>query len=596
MNKTNLKSKLTIWISILLCFSTLLLCACGGSKENVDSSSPSGSEDMTEENKESSHSNAVDEDPVTPEEPALDLIALTFGNLGNGVVKQNSKAPFELDDETGIVTVKHGGTDSLYNAAKYCVLLQFADPSELQAKYKYVRVLYSAKNPEGADAVAFKIRDNAAGGASDVTIATVTDDTDGFVLSNAEQMAVSSLSRLLQGNYDTWLFETDLEGGEYCIRGVYFFRTFEEAQTMTVEYADKLRADAQKKADEEAANKTLVSMSFTEDGNAAPKINEYTANKIEDGVITVTRSESAIYTTTRYMTMPQFKSEKEISVKHKYVRILYSAENPNGLSSVPMLLRATASGETVTVLSGTYNTNGYALTNTVQMSTGIISAFVLKNDVGIIFDTNTDGGTYRIKGLYFFETQEEANEFTVKDAVNVGNPKGVNPGDANYPCLSLGAGGSCAFTNTKNTNYQPDVDTGSIKINYSGVDVKEWDSTRYLIKVKFPYAQLLTKSYKYVRIAYKASNPSGDESVDLVLRTDGTGDNDIVVATVTAATDGFVLSNTIELNDKLLDRWIEGNHNSLFFKTSNDGGEYYILGIYFYDSEEKANSADISNI
>lgn len=292
-----------------------------------------------------------------PPEPKLDMVTMTFLSTGNGAIKDNDKAPYELDETTGIINVKHGGTDSLYNSAKYCVLLHFKTQGIMSAKYKYVRVIYSAKNPEGADSVALKIRDNAVGGASDVTLATITEDTDGFVLSNTEQMAVSSLSRLLDMNYDTWLFETALEGAEYCIKGVYFFQSFEEAQKLTVEIADKLIAEEQKKAAEEAASKSLVAMDFSESGNAEVKTNAYThdADSVVDGVINVTRSAEAIYSTTRYMTMPMFKAEKAITVQHKYIRILYSVENPKGLSSVPMLLRATASGETVTVLSGAYN-------------------------------------------------------------------------------------------------------------------------------------------------------------------------------------------------------------------------------------------------
>ena len=597
MNPYRIKSKLVNFISMLLILSTLFLCACN----NGDSSEiPTDTSDSTSDTTTNTPdvNSGTEPDPEPEPEPALDMISMTFSSIGNGSVKENSKTQYELDEKTGIVTVKHGGTDSLYNAAKYCVLFQFNDAGVMDAKYKYVRVIYSAKNPEGADSVALKIRDNAVGGASDVTLATITTDTDGFVVSNAEQMAVSSLSRLLDGTYDTWLFETNLEGGEYCIKGVYFFKTFDEAQKLTVEYADKLMAEEQKKAEEEASKISLVSMDFSENGNVTLKTNQYThdANSVVDGVITVSRGAEKLYSTTRYMTIPKFKQEKMISVQHKYIRVLYSVENPAGLSSVPVLLRATASGETITMASGAYNTNGYTLTDTATMSNGIISAFILQNDVAIIFDTNAEGGVFRVKGVYFFATKQEADAFTVENTVTVELPSGLNPADSNYPALTLGTNGSCAYTNTKNTQYAPDAATQSIKINYSGETVMEWSSTRYLIKVKFPSAKLLDSSYKYVRIAYCAANPTDEGSVDLILRTDGTGDNDVIAATVTSATNGFVLSDAVELNSQLLNRWVNGNHNSLFFKTAKDGGEYYVYGIYFFDSMTEAQEANLSDL
>ena len=598
MSKYRIESKFVRLVSLVLILSTLFLCACNkGESPEVSTEAADGSGEINTNTTTTTTTTSDTEQKPEPE-PALDMISMTFSSIGNGSVKDNSKTQYEVDEKTGIVTVKHGGTDSLYNAAKYCVLFQFNDPSVMEAKYKYVRVIYSAKNPEGADSVALKIRDNAVGGASDVTLATITSDTDGFVVSNVEQMAISSLSRLLDGTYDTWLFETNLEGGEYCIKGVYFFKSYDEAKKLTVEYADKLMAEEQKKAEEEAAKITRVSMDFSEGGNVTMKTNQYThdASSVADGVITVSKSEERLYSTTRYMTIPKFNQQKMISAQHKYIRVLYSVENPAGLSSVPVLLRATATGETITLVSGAYNTNGYTLSDTASMSNGIISAFILQNDVAIIFDTNTDGGVFRVKGVYFFATQQEADAFTVENAVTVELPSELNPVGSNYPALTLGTNGSCAYTNTKNTNYTPDVATNSIKINYSGETVMEWASTRYLIKVKFPSEKLLDSSYKYVRIAYCAANPTGESSVDLVLRTDGTDENDIIAATVTAATDGFVLSDAIELNTQLLNRWINGNHNSLFFKTATDGGEYYVYGIYFFDSMTEAQAANLSDL
>ena len=106
-------------------------------------------------------------------------------------------------------------------------------------EYKYLRVCYSAKNPGGAP-VELKLFNNATG--DGMVISGNIADTDEFVLTDTIEITTASLlTRLENGLHDTLSFCSKEDGGLYKIKGLYFFKTAEEAALieMTTEETDR---------------------------------------------------------------------------------------------------------------------------------------------------------------------------------------------------------------------------------------------------------------------------------------------------------------------------------------------------------------------
>ncbi len=556
------------------------------SDSSSDTSPDSGDESDSGENNDNTNENGGENngennggDSTTPEN--LDCIALTYGKYGEGAVNTHASSVYTIDNETGVVTVGYSSTQA-WSATRYIFKAKFPAADKLPAKYRYVRVVYAAVNPEGSTPVKMILRNDGSGSGDDLVLDTVSEDTDGYVVSPTASLNVNLFQRYMDGNHNSLFFETAAEGGMYYIKGIYFFPSKEEADKMTAAYADKLLEDI--KAEIEASkvpDGPTISMTFGTDGNAVLKsdngVSSDTVNS--DGAVEISYASKAPWASCRYRITPKFKTANVLTERYTYIRVLYSAQNPEGVDTVKMVLRKNADGSTgETVLNPTVqNTNGYSLTKTASFSQTILQTFMDCGDNGIAFITNAEGGLYKIKAIYFFTSEEAANAFSVE---------GV-PVDKSIPfVMSFGTNGDALLDANSASNYTTDTDC--VKISYSATTART--DSNYVLMPKFPTSNPDIARFKYIRVVYSATNPTG-VNADMVIWNNASGQTTVLGAAV-ADTNGMAITDTVELKDEMgfMTRFATGGYNTVSFKTNAEGGEYSIYKIYFFDSEADADA------
>ena len=101
----------------------------------------------------------------------------------------------------------------------------------------------------------------------------------------------------------------------------------------------------------------------------------------------------------------------------------------------------------------------------------------------------------------------------------------------------------------------------------------------------------LTEDYKYVRVSYRAKNPSGIKAttVSIVNPANGT---DFVRSPMEISDTGesYALSSTLRMRSTLISRIASGEHFCLSFGAETSGGSYEINGIYFFREKAEADA------
>ena len=177
-------------------------------------------------------------DSYSSEGDSVVYSALTFGNTGNGSVN-NSSAVFgtnSISSETGAVDIVYG-QGNFYNI-KYMAKLRFNEKGGIRAQENYVRVLYSAENPEGVTGVSLFILND--GDKELIELQKNVQNTDGkFVLSDTVYFPDNIISRLGGSNplHISFCSTANKPGGKYSIKAVYFFPS--RAAADAFEYSEK---------------------------------------------------------------------------------------------------------------------------------------------------------------------------------------------------------------------------------------------------------------------------------------------------------------------------------------------------------------------
>ncbi len=172
-------------------------------------------------------------DEVSAGETYINHSALTFGNGGTaGFLAGDSYGKWAVNEEDKTLDISYGVTNRA--GSMYMAKIKFNNAGNYDLNNVYTRILYSAKNPEGAPEVNFYMYNDAQGG--DFLLADKVKDTDGkFVLS--EVRCVSSLipPRFKSGMHCSFFVNTAEPGGEYRIKAIYFFQTREMAEKFSLD-------------------------------------------------------------------------------------------------------------------------------------------------------------------------------------------------------------------------------------------------------------------------------------------------------------------------------------------------------------------------
>ncbi|MBE5873720.1 MAG: hypothetical protein E7287_04845 [Lachnospiraceae bacterium] len=315
---------------------------------------------------------------------------------------------------------------------------------------------------------------------------------------------------------------------------------------------------------------------------------EYTVNT-ESGTLDITYGNASNWYKNRgwrYIGRLGFRVKDQYSADYPYVRVLYAADLPTGAESVTMALYDNIQSTVDYAFDPVTDTNGeFVLSSTLKMTdsmTGILADG--QKPLFLMFSAaeGQNDGKYQTKSMYFFRTEEDANNFVVPSEIQ----------ELNYQKLS--------FATTANyympkliQNYgtaEQNAEMGTLDIKYGNVDpATKWSAgSQYIGKVGFPSAGIYDPEYKYIRVLYSATNPEGVSDVVMKLSNDG-GPSMLEFASKVNNTNGeFVLSSAEEMPADMLERYQKKAHMSLVFYTDKEGADYKIKAFYFFKTKEEA--------
>ncbi len=167
-----------------------------------------------------------EEVPPPPEKPAYS--AITFGAAGNaGILSEANYGKYEIDQVEEAVKIVYTETTNFQNV-HYMAKIRFEDPSDYYTDFTYMRILYSAKHPDGVTTAEFNMK-NDAGGAP-LSISKDLKDTNGeYVMTETFLLPSSFPARFAKGGHFSFYTTTAVDGGEYSIKGIFLFPTKEAA-------------------------------------------------------------------------------------------------------------------------------------------------------------------------------------------------------------------------------------------------------------------------------------------------------------------------------------------------------------------------------
>lgn len=284
----------------------------------------------------------------------------------------------------------------------------------------------------------------------------------------------------------------------------------------------------------------------------------------------------------KYKMSPQFVSADDYDSEYKYIRVLYAAQNPEGVDKVTMLLVGDGTPDWKYIDREVVDTNGeFVLSDCVELTEAMTARYMRPAHMSLYFLTSEEGGAYYIDSFYFFKTEEDARNFEVPKPKEIEYKKlSFNIMDGNSTIVDRSDSGS---------NQVLDEDLGVRLISYSD---SEWLWSHYRLCAQFTSKSDYDAEYKYVRVLYAAENPEGTASVKMKLVNDGAADNFVTWENVVSTNGKFILSECRELNESVTGRYAAGHQCSLLFPNVPAGGKYYIDSIYFFKTAQEAEKFD----
>lgn len=170
---------------------------------------------------------------------AIDYVAMTFGTDATGKVSENiTYGNNEINPKTGAVDIKFAESTH-WKDVYYLAKLLFTGKGMITPEFRWFRVAYSGKHPDGVETSKLIMRNDKTG-ADRYTIAENCGTNGKTVLSNTFTMTDDTFDRLSgTGTYTncghfSFYTDTKVDGGAYSIAAIYFFRSEEDANAFVL--------------------------------------------------------------------------------------------------------------------------------------------------------------------------------------------------------------------------------------------------------------------------------------------------------------------------------------------------------------------------
>ncbi len=355
-----------------------------------------------------------DDEPQTPakEEKRYTPVIISFESEAafdktarfNPDLPSNDEGAWEfvtLEDGTGalkLVYSQHGYYD-------YYRIMPITRPmSGMSGNHKYVRVTFMTEDKLPYE---FKMLNNYDGRTAVLCHDTTVSNGE-FIRTNAVDISEAGLAqRQTNGIHTTFSFNSKQDGSVFYIKEIAFFSNLEQAY----EYYGDAPMDI-----ETPITVTEVKFGVDEAGTAArTEANWGNSADTEDGLV-ISYLENTNFANVKYMAKIKTAKRDYTKVSERYIRVLYSAVNPNGLEKAAMFLKCDrAEGGCILLTDSVVNTNGkFVLTEPAYMSELMTERFNQTIHNSLIINAANPGGEYVIKAIYFFETRDDAERFTLE--------------------------------------------------------------------------------------------------------------------------------------------------------------------------------------
>ncbi len=182
------------------------------------------------------------EEPGAAAGAVSDYYTMSFGGTGNAMALQNTDASQpadfygnnEYNKETKSLDISYA--ESTNHKVHYMAKIKFNDKNLVNTQYRYVRVLYSAKNPAGTKNASLYITNDGPPYESVLIQENIPDTNGKFVLSDTAYMSDTILNRFgATVQHCSLKVNAANDGGLYSIKEIYFFETRADAEGFVYE-------------------------------------------------------------------------------------------------------------------------------------------------------------------------------------------------------------------------------------------------------------------------------------------------------------------------------------------------------------------------
>ncbi len=307
----------------------------------------------------------------------------------------------KLDDGTKCIRLNYSVPDT-GNWARYRMMPAFYKAGTVTAQHKYMRITYMTPDPISSTITVT----NNVQTATPVTLVEDTSTSKGeWMVSNAVNInSAGILQRYMDGKHCTIGFTAVTDSSVMYIKEVAFFATKQQAY----EYYGDGEVDL-------GSGMTAITFGTACTGTTVDNegYGKYVKNA-DKGTIDISYAEKTNHGV-NYMVQIKYVSKDYADKTHRYVRVLYSAKNPEGVNeNVAMYLRNNGdASDIIRLQKNVKDTNGeYVLSETALLSPSLLERFTTKNiHNSIWFNTTAAGGEYSIKAVYFFPSKKAADNF-----------------------------------------------------------------------------------------------------------------------------------------------------------------------------------------
>ena len=558
--------------------------------------------------------------------------AMKFGSNGNGALEKGTNyGNASINNKNDALDI--GYSEALQNVDAgfkyhYMAKVKFANATALPESHRYVRVLYSAKNPDGCTGASLFLKGDGVGGIYELQ-ADLQDTNGEYVYSDPVYLPKNYIKRLANtsgGCHLSICVNAANDGGEYSVKAIYFFPTLQAAESFVPEVEEESNKGLptsgivmmmllKKKAEtgsvkpeevkinkyEDVAAPVLVDFTSEASYNSVAKLftdakqpdigGKYTFETVDGvGCIKLTYApEAATTAISPYRIMFQLKNPASITKEHKWMRVTYMTTD-RANSSLEMYCNYPSGKVTLDKIDAK-RSGKWICTEPTNISVpfanekGILTRYIGGQHNTLQYVTKSKESEIYIKEVVFFANKDQALEYTGEHYWN---------DRAEYTALTFKNGGNATIERAPSGadygNYAVNAENGSLDIGYSAT--VNFHGYHYLGKPKFIAANAIPENYSFVRVLYSAKNPEGVETVTMNIINDANPSKDNVqVSENIKDTNGeYVLSETAELTPSTVKRFANdgARHCSVCFGGDKEGGEYSIKAIYFFPSKSQA--------